>query len=73
MRELTNEGFKNRNEQLVKTDVVLKKKEIKTLITDLTHFYPELRKAKNAIAIQHHKTFQFVLSSFIISMEKKIQ
>ena len=73
MRELTNEGLKNRNEQLVKTDVVLKKKEIKTLITDLTHFYPELRKAKNAIAIQHNKTFQFVLSSFIISMEKKIQ
>ena len=31
------------SEQFVKTDVVLKnKKEIKTVITDLTHFYPEL-------------------------------
>lgn len=46
MRELTNEGFKNRNEQLVKTDVVLKKKRNKDFNYRSNTFLPGTLKGK---------------------------
>lgn len=57
----------NRNQQLVKIDVVLQKK---ALITHLTHFTLNFER-QGVIAIRHHKTFQFVLSSPIIVTKKK--